>query len=49
MRKIDARTVHSSGSLSVENDGSESQFGRVKVTIALLFVDETIKCGYSFS
>ena len=49
MRKIDARTVRSSGSLSIANDGSKPQFYRVKVPITLLFVDETIKCGYSFS
>ena len=49
MRKTDARTVRSSGSLSVANDGSETQFGRIKVPITLLFVDETIKSGYSFS
>ena len=57
MRKTDARTVHSSGSLSIakkkkkkkKKNGSEPQFGRVKVPITLLFVDETIKCGYSFS
>ena len=48
MRKTDARTVRSSGSLSIANDGSEPQFGRVKVPITLLFVDEPIKCGYSF-
>ena len=49
MRKTDARMVRSSGSFSIANDGSEPQFGRVKVPITLLFVDETIKCGYSFS
>ena len=49
MRKTDARTVGSSGSLSIANDDSEPQLDRVKVPITLLFVDETIKCGYSFS
>ena len=49
MRKTDARTVRSSGSLSIAKDGSEKQFGRVKVPITFLFVDETMKCGYSFS
>ena len=44
MLKTDARTVRSSGSLSIANDSSEPQFGRVKVPITLLFVDETIKC-----
>ena len=46
MRKTDARTVHSSGSISVAN---EPQFGRVKVPIILLFVDKAIKWEYSFS
>ena len=31
------------------NDSSEPQLGCVKLPITLLFVDETIKCGYSFS
>ena len=31
------------------NDDSEPQFDLVKVPITLLFVDETIKYGYSFS
>ena len=49
MRKTDARTVCSSRSLSIANDGAEPQFCRIKVPITLLFVDETIKSGYSFS
>ena len=49
MSKTDARMVRSSGSLSIANDGSKPQFGRVKVPTTHLFVDETIKCGYSFS
>ena len=49
MRKTEGRTVRSSESLSIANDGSEPQFGLVKVPITLLFVDETIKCGYAFS
>ena len=49
MRKTDARTVRSSGSLSVANDDSEPAFGRVKVPITLLFMDEIRKCGCSFS
>ena len=49
MRKTDASTVHSSGRLSIAKNGPEPQFGRVKVPITLLFVGETIKCGYLFS
>ena len=43
MRKTNARTVRSSGSFSIPNEGSEPHFGRVKVPITLLFEDETIK------
>ena len=49
MCKTDARTVRSSESHSTANEGSEPQFCRGKVSVTLLFVDETIKYGYSFS
>ena len=39
---IYARAVRSSGSFSIANDGSEPQFCRIKVSISLLFVNETI-------
>ena len=38
MRKTDARTVRSSGSLSIANDGSEPQFSHVKVPITVVVV-----------